>query len=147
MTLSTVPIAHSPHRTNSTRSARLMYTQAALSSSNNAAEFSSFVLESSHDSKMRYVLLTALSESREMSWTVERLISNDTPSSNCSVEVKLCRAKSSRKLLSNISRKIKTTIVMRKSIVRNINLKDSLKCRKYRLEYDLDADRTDLRIH
>ena len=113
MILPTVLIGHSPHRTNSTRPARLIYTQAALSSSNNA-EFPSSVLESRHDSKMVNVLLTVSSESRIISRTVELFIFNDTPSWNCSLVLKLCFAKSSRKVLSNITKKMKTNMLCRK---------------------------------
>ena len=84
-----------------------MFKQAALSSSNNAVEFLSFDLESSHASKMRKMLLTDSLESRVISRTVEPFSFNDTPSWNCSDAVNLSRANLSRKALSNSSKKIK----------------------------------------
>ena len=85
-----------------------MLKQAASSSSSNAVELFSLVLESSHDSKMVNVLQTASSESRMMSLIAESFIFNNAPSWSCSVEVKLCCANFTRNVLSSSSRKIKT---------------------------------------
>ena len=89
-TLSTVTPDHLPHRTKSSRSQRLMFKQAALSSSNNAVVFLSLVLESSHDSKIMKVLMTSSVESRIRSLIAELFMFNNAPSWNCSELVNLC---------------------------------------------------------
>ena len=115
-TLSTVTPDHLPHRTKSSRSQRLMFKQAALSSLNNAVEFLSLVLESNHDSKIMKVLMTSSGESRMRSLIAELPMSKKAPSWNCSDLVKLSWANFIRNALSSSSGNIQTSTYWGKSI-------------------------------
>ena len=98
-------LSHSPHRTKSTRSLRLMVTHAVANSSNIAVEFVFLLLNPTHFSKILNVAITESLVSRVMSSIVGLGRFSNAPSWNCSVGSKLCCANFIRKVLSSTSRK------------------------------------------
>lgn len=105
-------LLHSPHRTRLTKSARLMFKHAMLSSSNNFVALLSVFLEFSHASKMVNVLITASLEFCVMSRTEDVSMSRNTPSWNCSVDDTFSCASFMRNFVSINTRKTSTLVVV-----------------------------------